>query len=98
MNKLIIEYINRWKFRGYPNDIPDEVPEKLAQLNLAPSYKAICIAILKNDHSMQGLGFSPKKSIWYNELKRIEIEGRDEKIQQRKKRVRSKQRALPLYF
>jgi predicted phosphoadenosine phosphosulfate sulfurtransferase len=44
--------------------------------NLAPSYKSICIAILKNDHSLKSLGFIPKKSIWYNVLKRIEIRKR----------------------
>jgi predicted phosphoadenosine phosphosulfate sulfurtransferase len=46
------------------------------RLALAPSYKAICFAILKNDHSMQSLGFSPRPSPWYMELKRIEISQR----------------------
>lgn len=85
MKTKIQKYIKTWKTRGYPEDIPDEVPEKLMQLGLAPSYKAICIAILKNDHPMQSLGFTPKKSEWYNKLKKIEIEGRtkngNEKIQ-----------------
>jgi predicted phosphoadenosine phosphosulfate sulfurtransferase len=50
-------------------------------LGLAPSYKAICIAVLKNDHSMQSLGYSPKKSKYYSILKQIELKKRNEKIQ-----------------
>ena len=76
MHSLIEKYIKIWKSRDYSIDIPDEVPEELINLNLAPSYKAISYAILKNDHSMKSLGFTPKKSEWYNKLKKIEIEGR----------------------
>jgi len=81
MKRKIGKYIKIWKGRGYPNDIPDSVPEKLMQLRLAPSYKAICLNILKNDHQCQSLGFTPKKSKWYGILKRIEIEGRNAEIQ-----------------
>ena len=42
----------------------------------APSYKAIALAILKNDHSLQTLGVTPIKSRWYDELKRIELKQR----------------------
>ena len=77
MKDKIKEYINNWKQKDYLDGIPDEVPNVLMDLNLAPSYKAICIAILKNDHSMQSLGFTPKPSIYYNELKRIEIMNRN---------------------
>ena len=38
-------------------------------LNLAPSYKAIAIAILKNDVSGESLGFTAKRSDWYYHLK-----------------------------
>ena len=55
-------------------DIPDEVPTVLMQEGLAPSYKAIAFAILKNDPT--ALGFVPKASKWYGELKRIEIQQR----------------------
>jgi predicted phosphoadenosine phosphosulfate sulfurtransferase len=48
----------------------------LADQCLAPSYKAIAIAILKNDHAMKSLGFSPIKSEWYSAYKRIEISQR----------------------
>ena len=71
--KKIKTYIRKWKKMGYPNDIPDEVPYELMDLWLAPSYKAICIAILKNDHHLTSLGFSAPKSKWYGILKQIEL-------------------------
>lgn len=38
--------------------IPDEIPAKLAASNRAPSWKAIAVAILKNDHNLLSLGFA----------------------------------------
>ena len=73
MRERIDQYVKRWKGRGYSDDIPDEVPAALMSEDLAPSYKAIAIAILKNDHHMIALGFSAPHSMWYDELKRIEI-------------------------
>ncbi len=83
MEIKIRKYIEIWKDRGYTEDIPDEVPEKLMQLGLAPSYKAIALAVLQNDHALISLGFPPPKSQWYNKLKRIELAERnkDEDIQ-----------------
>ena len=76
MRRKVQRYVRAWERRGYPAGIPDEVPERLMQLGLAPSYKAVCIAILKNDHSMQSLGFTPRPSPWYTALKRIELSAR----------------------
>lgn len=76
MRGRIATYVKTWKARGYPDDIPDEVPAALAAECLAPSYKAICIAILKNDHSLTTCGFTAPRSVYYNILKRIEIEAR----------------------
>lgn len=45
----------------------------MEELNIAPSYKAICISILKNDHQLKHLGFTPQKTNSYHELKRIEL-------------------------
>jgi predicted phosphoadenosine phosphosulfate sulfurtransferase len=50
-------------------------------LRKAPSYKAIALAILKND--ITDLGFTPPASAWYSELKRIEIEARGGERQKR---------------
>lgn len=76
MKTKIENYIESWKTRGYCEDIPDEVPARLMELNKAPSYKAICLAILKNDSSLKSLGFLPKKSNYYHILKKIEIDAR----------------------
>ena len=73
---LVARYLAIWQQRGYPDGIPEEVPLALMRGNLAPSYRAIAIAILKNDASMQSLGFTPRRSRWYDELKRIEIAAR----------------------
>jgi len=43
------------------------------RLNLAPSYKAIAVAILKNDLQFLTLGFQPQESKWYSALKQVEI-------------------------
>ena len=78
MRERIDRYVQEWRKRGYSTDIPDEVPSALMEDNLAPSYKAIAIAILKNDHHMTALGFSAPHSVWYDALKRIEIQARNE--------------------
>lgn len=75
-SEKIENYIYTWTKRGYANGIPDEVPNVLMDSNLAPSYKAIAQAILKNDHSLKTLGFVQMKSKWYGFFKRIEINNR----------------------
>ena len=75
--KRIREYIDSWKLKGYEHGIPDAVPNVLRKMNLAPSYKAIAIAILNNDHDFNSLGFTSKTSIYYGILKRIELERRN---------------------
>lgn len=73
--RRVDQYIQTWRKQGYLTDIPDEVTAEI--MGLAPSYKAIAIAILKNDLQFTSLGFAPKESRWYSELKRIEIEERE---------------------
>lgn len=68
MHQKIKSYTNKWKKYGY-NEIPEEIPLRIFQLDLAPSYKSICISILDNDFNID----RSKKSIWYSELKRIEL-------------------------
>ena len=76
IKQKIITYLKIWKKRGYFNDIPDEVDSVLQDENLAPSYKAIAIAILKNDHNLESLGFEVKKSKYYKDIKKIELTNR----------------------
>lgn len=73
MKNKIENYIKTWETKGYSSGIPDEIPTRLSQLNLAPSYKDICIAILKNDIALKSLGLQPKKSKYYHILKKIEL-------------------------
>lgn len=77
MKSRIAHYLETWKHRGYCNGIPEEVPHELMRLNLAPSHKAIAIAILKNDHTLSSLGYSKPVSPWYNAIKKHEIETRN---------------------
>ena len=69
-------YLSRWKSRCYV-DIPDEVPKKLAQSGRAPSYKAIAIAILKNDLQLKSLGFADDPPEIYWQVKRLSSDQRD---------------------
>ena len=52
------EYVQTWRRRCYSTDIPDEVPKKVMQSGRAPSYKAIALAILRNDLQLYSLWFS----------------------------------------
>jgi len=61
MQKILV-YTKTWEKRCYKDGIPDEVPKKLFVAKRAPSYKAIALAILSNDHNLHSLGFSQKES------------------------------------
>lgn len=74
--KAIERYVKTWQERGYEQDIPDDVPTSLMRLGLAPSYKAVALAILQNDLHFVSLGMTAPQSRWYSELKRIEIAAR----------------------
>lgn len=63
-----MKYLAIWQSRCY-SEIPDEIPEKLARSNRAPSYKSIAIAILKNDSTLKSIGFEGKETHWYRILK-----------------------------
>jgi predicted phosphoadenosine phosphosulfate sulfurtransferase len=80
MKTEINQYIKTWEQKCYFNGIPDEVPIRIDQLNKAPSYKRIAMAILKND--LELIGIAPKKSIYYSMLKKIEIDKRETKSKQ----------------
>jgi len=73
MHTKIQHYLKMWERHGYSSGVPDTVLDDLMHERLAPSYRAIALAIIKNDHALQSLGFSPGVSKWYVALKRIEI-------------------------
>lgn len=63
--------------RDYQNGIPDEAPIELELRGLVPSYRLICMALMKNENNLELLGISRKKCQAYKEIKRIEIENRN---------------------
>ena len=72
----IEHYIKKWESQGYAIGIPDEADIKLESLNKAPSYRAICKAILSNDNHLTSLGYSRPSCYSYGVLKRVELEER----------------------
>lgn len=79
MKRKISAYIQEQKKKGYPDDIPDEAPERLEQLGKVPSYRRIAFAILKQDHNLLTLGKSPAYSLAYDLLKQKELKERAKK-------------------
>jgi len=69
----VCEFISLWEKKGYEHGIPDYAPYELEDLNLVPSYRKICKALLKNDLLLLSLGFTKKTTMMYNILKRIEL-------------------------
>jgi hypothetical protein len=51
-------WVAMWRKRCYSNDIPDQVPDGLLYSGRVPSWKAIALAILRNDLQLRALGFS----------------------------------------
>ncbi len=81
IGRRIAQYTETWESRGYPDGIPDEVPQALADELLAPSWKAIAVALLKNDAGLLSLGFSAPVSRYYMALKSIELGKRGTKVE-----------------
>jgi len=73
MKSDIVNYIKTWQKRCYSDGIPDEAPYELEIRGKVPSYRLLCMVILKNDYSLKQIGLSRKKSKYYSELKRIEL-------------------------
>jgi len=57
ITERVSDYVKTWEGRCYYDGIPDEVPSKVAASNRAPSWKAIALCVLRNDHNLLGLGF-----------------------------------------
>lgn len=73
MRRKINQYIKKWESRGYPSGIPDEAPSRLEDLGKVPSYRLICIALMKNDRQLETLGYSRVPCSTYMEIKRQEL-------------------------
>jgi len=70
----IREYISTWEKRCYPHGLPDFVPIEIN--DLVPSYRQICIAIMKNENNLESLGFQRTMCEIYGDIKREEIKQR----------------------
>ena len=62
ITQRVEDYIKKWEGRCYSDGIPDIVPDGVMKSMRAPSYKAIAIAILKNDHNLHSIGFTERES------------------------------------
>ncbi len=76
IKKKIEKYIKQWEKKGYQNGIPDEAPFELENKGLVPSYRLICISIMRNPNNLEKLGFNREKCKIYQEIKRVEIDSR----------------------
>ncbi len=76
MREKIESYIRKWERQGYPDGLPDEAPPRLEASGKVPSYRKICMAIMRNDVCLVSLGFNRPKTAAYMALKKIEIEAR----------------------
>lgn len=66
-------WVAQWERQGYANGIPDEAPANLEAMGKVPSYRRVCIAIMRNDVSMLSLGHSRPSCAIYTALKRDEL-------------------------
>lgn len=81
MKQKIQKYIKEWENKCYFDGIPDEAPRELEKRDLVPSYRRICIAIMKNDNNLKSLGFTSNKSVYYDNIKYNELLLRNKQIQ-----------------
>ncbi len=73
MKAKILDWIRRWESKGYSDGIPDEACPYLELAGKAPSYRRVCIAIMRNDYSLETLGLSRDPCEVYNIIKRMEL-------------------------
>jgi predicted phosphoadenosine phosphosulfate sulfurtransferase len=81
VHELVQDYTSKWESRCYTNGIPDICHPDIERNKLAPSYRQICIAILKNDFNLKSLGYEPMPSKYYDIFKKIELSKRGKPIQ-----------------
>lgn len=65
----IAVFIDWYKERGFPQDIPDEAEPKLEASKKTPSWRRICKALLKNDFWCKSLSFAMTKSNGYRKVR-----------------------------
>jgi predicted phosphoadenosine phosphosulfate sulfurtransferase len=75
-----IDVFRKWHMdRGYPEGIPDSAEPELEAQRIAPSWRRIVKAILRNDYWCKGLGFSQHKSGSYDRYLKMMEKRREQK-------------------
>lgn len=72
-NKIAV-YLNWFRTRGYPENIPDDGDLR----NQDPSWHLICKTLLRNDYWCKGLNFSPTKTAAYGKYCELMKKRREE--------------------
>lgn len=72
-------FIGWWRNRGYGGQIPQEAPAVLEAKKIAPSWRRMCKALLRNDYWCKGLGFTQPRSEAYG--KYLQIKKRRKKLE-----------------
>lgn len=67
----ITKYCKSWENRGYEDGISGAVPENLERRNIAPSWKALSKAILKNDYWFRSVNMIQPFSKTYGEYLKL---------------------------
>lgn len=73
MKEKVLAWVKKWEGRGYSNGIPDEADIGIELAERAPSYRRICMAIMKNDVQLESLGYTREVCPTYMSLKREEL-------------------------
>jgi len=76
ITERVTQYIETWERRCYSDGIPDDCPRKLRATNRVPSYRAIAVAILSNDHQLSSLGFQSRESVILDTLLDLNRQGK----------------------
>lgn len=67
----ITKYCKSWERRGYIDGISQICPTNIESRNIAPSWRMICKAIMKNDYWFKSLGMSQPFSKTYGEYLKL---------------------------
>ena len=78
MREKILAWVKKWEGRGYSGGIPDEADLGIELAERAPSYRRICLAIMKNDVQLESLGYTREPCAIYMSIKREELAIRGE--------------------
>jgi predicted phosphoadenosine phosphosulfate sulfurtransferase len=74
-------YVGVWESRCYSDGRPDEIEVKLMRSMRAPCYKALALAILKNDGLLTSCGYKKIKSQYEDALRNAKIKRESKQLE-----------------